>query len=244
MIRSALRHVRRWGGVAAFFAAFITLAVHGSSSARLPSDEVPRVDPSAGNWVLGEPVRLPTSAFRRVTEHQRQQVAAVVVASAVAHGVDPAFALAVAVQESGLRPAASVTGPPTRYGRAVGTMQVLPATGRSQGCGNLRDQRANVDCGVRYLAQGIRRCRGDLGCAARFYHGGPNTRIHGPLTAHYGRTVLARYARTGGRVHTASLPLRGLPASGGRVAEDERYPHTFAYLQTRGAAQPARRRGR
>lgn len=136
---------------------------------------------------------------RRADPAQRARVQAVVVEEAQRQGVDPVLAVAVAIQESGLRDAATVTGPPTRYGRAVGTLQVLPSTGRAEGCGNLRDTRENVRCGIRYLRQGLERCRGDMGCAARFYHGGPNTRIHGRQTAHYGRAVLSHYARMGGR---------------------------------------------
>lgn len=146
---------------------------------------------------------------RRADPAQRAQVAQIVVAEAQRQGVDPAFAVAVAIQESGLRPAASVTGPPTRYGRAVGTMQVLPSTGRSEGCGNLRSTQENVRCGVAYLRQGMQRCRGDMGCAARFYHGGPNTRIHGRRTLGYERAVMGRYARMGGRNQTFFASSRG-----------------------------------
>lgn len=138
--------------------------------------------------------------FRRSADPgERAAVARIVVEEASAASLPPQFVAAVARVESGMRPAHLVTGPPTRYGRAVGTMQVLPSTARSIGCGNLRNTRENIRCGVRYLRMGVERCGGDLECAARFYHGGPNTRIHGRVTHGYGRRVVglagARYAR-------------------------------------------------
>jgi soluble lytic murein transglycosylase-like protein len=186
-------------------------------------------------WWLGPPAFDERQAQRFTRGHrasvaQRQEVASIVVAAAQRHGVDPALAVAVAEQESGLRPAHTVTGPPTRYGRAVGTMQVLPATGRGEGCGDLRRTHANVECGVRYLAQGLRRCGGDMRCAARFYHGGPSTRLHGPRTAHYERAVMARYARHGGRRghQTFFASTRGGLVTAGAPACDDRFPHLTA----------------
>lgn len=173
---------------AAAIAAVITA---GAAGARLPQDEVPRVAPLAGwSWV-DRPMHVPQRFAR---DQQRQHVARIVVEEARAHGVPVELALAVAHVESGMRPAHTVTGPPTRYGRAVGSMQILPSTGRAMGCGNLRDTRQNVRCGVLYLRRSLDR-HGDAGLAALEFHGGPNRRLWGPRTQRYRQMVLARMGR-------------------------------------------------
>ena len=185
---------------AAAIAAVITA---GAAGARLPQDEVPRVAPLAGwSWV-DRPMHVPQRFAR---DQQRQHVARIVVEEARAHGVPVEFALAVAHVESGMRPAHTVTGPPTRYGRAVGSMQILPSTGRAMGCGNLRDTRQNVRCGVRYLRDSLNRYGGDPGLAALSFHGGHNRRLWGPRTQRYRQMVLARMGRgqSAGQVQTAS----------------------------------------
>jgi len=173
---------------AAAIAAVITA---GAAGARLPQDEVPRVAPSPGFSWLDRPMYVPQRFAR---DQQRQAVARIVAEEARAQGVPVELALAVAHVESGMRPAHTVTGPATRYGRAVGTMQVLPSTGRAMGCGNLRDTRQNVRCGVRYLRRSLDR-HGDAGLAALEFHGGPNRRLWGPRTQRYRQMVLARMGR-------------------------------------------------
>lgn len=162
-----------------------------TANARLPSDELPRVAPIATRAWFDRPMYVPQRFAR---EQQRQQVAQVIVEEARAQGVPVELALAVAHVESGMRPAHAVTGPATRYGRAVGTMQVLPSTGRAMGCGNLRDTRQNVRCGVRYLRRSLDR-HGDAGLAALEFHGGTNRRLWGPRTQRYRQMVLARMGR-------------------------------------------------
>ena len=187
-------------GLAAAIAAVITAGVAG---ARLPQDEVPRVAPSPGFTWFDRPLHIPQRFAR---DQQRQAVARIVAEEARAHGVPVELALAVAHVESGMRPAHVVTGPPTRYGRAVGTLQVLPSTGRAMGCGNLRDTRQNVRCGVRYLRASLQRHNGDAGMAALEFHGGSNRRMWGPRTQRYRQMVLARMGRgqSVGPVQTAS----------------------------------------
>lgn len=174
---------------AAAIAAVITA---GAAGARLPQDEVPRVAPLAGWSWIDRPMHVPQRFAR---DQQRQHVARIVVEEARAHGVPVELALAVAHVESGMRPAHTVTGPPTRYGRAVGSMQILPSTGRAMGCGNLRDTRQNVRCGVRYLRDSLNRYGGDPGIAALSFHGGHNRRLWGPRTQRYRQMVLARMGR-------------------------------------------------
>lgn len=166
-------------------------------------------------WLLGGRPDLPMTQVQRFTRRadpgQRAAVARIITEEAQAHGVPVTLALAVAHVESGLRPAHLVTGPPTRYGRALGTMQVLPSTGRAMGCGNLRDTRANVRCGVRYLRASLTRNGGDHGLAALEYHGGPNRRLWGARTHRYRQAVLAR---TGAREQTAWGAPRSWAAAG------------------------------
>lgn len=213
-----MRHIvlHPWSVTAAAVAGAMAAAL--AASARVPSD-VHDVGRSARSWLLGPAPEASVPRQWRRFAGGRAEVARIVVEVASAQGVDPSIALAIAHEESGLRPAHTVLGPPTRYGRAVGTMQVLPSTARSIGCGNLRDTRQNVDCGVRYIRMGLQRCGGNVECAARFYHGGPNTRIHGRVTAGYGRRVAMR----AGRSTTQFATLR----SSGCAAPDERYPHTW-----------------
>lgn len=176
----------------ALAACLAAIVAGGYSHARLPSDAVPAPINAAPTWLLGRQPDLPQRFAR---DQQRQVVARIVEEEARAHGVPVALALAVAHVESGMRPAHTVTGPPTRYGRAVGTMQVLPSTGRGMGCGNLRDTRQNVRCGVRYLQNSLRRHNGDAGMAALEFHGGGNRRLWGPRTMRYRQMVLARMGR-------------------------------------------------
>lgn len=179
------------------FAAFVAaICAGGYSYARLPGDAYPDGRHSPAVWLLGSQPVLPQAFVRRQQSHA---VAQIVADEARAHGVPVALALAVAHVESGLRPSHAVTGPQTRYGRAVGSMQILPSTGRAMGCGNLRDTRQNVRCGVRYLRASLDRNGGDAGIAALEYHGGTNRRIWGPRTLRYREMVLARIGGQAGR---------------------------------------------
>jgi hypothetical protein len=81
-------------------------------------------------------------------------------------GADPDLAIRVAKQESNL---GRNTGP-SRAG-AVGTMQVLPSTGREMGL-DVNDPMQNIRAGVRYLAQ-QQRDFGDPSLAAAAYNAGP-----------------------------------------------------------------------
>jgi soluble lytic murein transglycosylase-like protein len=143
----------------------------------------------------------------RLTNPSTAAVAEIVQDEAIRAGVPPALALAVAHVESRLRPEA--IGPRTRYGRAVGLMQVLPSTARSLGHrgshADLRHPRTNARLGVSYLRQGIARYGNDTCRVAMFYHGGPNTRIWGRRTQTYCSLVQRAMERpVRGFVRTAS----------------------------------------
>ncbi len=94
---------------------------------------------------------------------------------------------AVAKVESSFNPTARSSA------GAVGVMQILPRTARSLGHrGSIRDlfrPEVNIRYGIAYLKQGFLEA-GPRWAVLR-YHGGPNTRIHGPRTHGYATKVLA-----------------------------------------------------
>ena len=91
--------------------------------------------------------------------------ASLVQSAAVRYGVDPSLALAVAQQESGLdQSRVSSAG-------AQGVMQLMPATAAELGV-NPGDLAGNIEGGVRYLAQLLRRF-GDTALALAAYNAGP-----------------------------------------------------------------------
>lgn len=108
------------------------------------------------------------------------------------YGVDPRLAMSVAIVESGFRQdAVSSRG-------AVGIMQLLPPTARALGA-DPHDVAENIDAGVRYLAELLKRYRGDLRLALAAYNAGP-TRVTRSVprireTQRYVKKVVATYGR-------------------------------------------------
>ncbi len=121
----------------------------------------------------------PTAAGRAMPASMAELVArrgavrAVVVEEARRFGVPPAFALAVAWQESGWQ-----QGVVSSAG-AIGVMQLLPSTADWVGeamlgtAVNPRDLRQNVRAGVRLLAHYLDRYDGDRGKVLAAYYQGP-----------------------------------------------------------------------
>ena len=131
----------------------------------------------------------------------RADVAAIIRASAKAHGVPVAFALAVAWQESGWR--ANVVS----HAGAVGVMQLTPATAEwvattMLGHGiKLRDARSNVEAGVVLLRHYLDRYHGDRRLTlAAYYQGQTATDRHGVyrMTRPYIASILALEKLLGG----------------------------------------------
>lgn len=92
-------------------------------------------------------------------------IADLIAEAAARHGIDPRLATAVAWQESRFQQAAvSPKG-------ARGVMQLMPGTARDLGV-NPDDLRGNIDGGVSYLAQQLRRF-GDVRLALAAYNAGP-----------------------------------------------------------------------
>jgi soluble lytic murein transglycosylase-like protein len=93
--------------------------------------------------------------------------------AAVRHGVDPAFALAIAKNESGFRQSArSPKG-------ARGVMQLMPGTASRYGA-DPRDLDQNIDAGVRYLRDLAELFGGDAALVAAAYNAGEHAVVkHG-----------------------------------------------------------------
>lgn len=110
--------------------------------------------------------------FDELNEKQRI-VAAKVMDAAQKHGVDPEFALATAMAESKLNPAAvsrDKEGNPIAYG----VMQLRPGTAKDLKANHL-DEDQNIDAGVRYLKQMVDKTGGDKQLASVAYNAGPNS---------------------------------------------------------------------
>ena len=120
---------------------------------------------------------------------------AVVREAAIAQGVDPALAEAVAGQESGFNPYA------TSSAGAQGLMQLMPATAAALGVGDPYDARENAAGGVRYLRGLLARFDGNLRLALAAYNAGPGAVLrYGGVppytqTQRYVEEVLAAYRR-------------------------------------------------
>ena len=112
---------------------------------------------------------LKLSFLNKLDKEQRQQ-AEKVARRAIAVGLDPSFAVAVAFQESSLRPNA----PDSEEG-AIGLMQVMIPTGKGHGYSeaDLRDPEKNLDAGLKNLKEALTYTENNPKLAALYYHSGP-----------------------------------------------------------------------
>jgi len=121
-----------------------------------------------------------------------KDLAAMAIAAARRHSLDPDLVQAVVAVESGFRPdAVSPKG-------AQGLMQLMPYTARALGVKDTFDPAANLDGGTRYLRALIKRYGGDVTRALAAYNAGEGAVArHGgvppyPETLAYVRKVLER----------------------------------------------------
>ena len=123
--------------------------------------------------------RQPATVPRGPTEHSHAEpadqpfVVHLIKTAAARHGVDPAFALAIAKNESGFRQSAlSPKG-------ARGVMQLMPGTASRYGA-DPRDLGQNIDAGVRYLRDLAELFGGDAALVAAAYNAGEHAVVkHG-----------------------------------------------------------------
>ena len=126
--------------------------------ARIAPDEVPEPEPEAA-------VAAPAPPVVAIQDVSDRPFAAMIQTVAARHGVDPVLVHAVIRAESNYEPRARSTK------GARGLMQVLPATARQFGGGNLYDPQKNLDTGVRYLKRLL--AEFDLRQAIAAYNAGP-----------------------------------------------------------------------
>lgn len=150
--------------------------------------EVNRVDtPSVPSGLLKPTLPLNT---------RREQLSPLIRQLSQHHGVDEALIHAVVKQESGYQPAV------VSHAGARGLMQLMPATARDLGVNDATDPQQNLDGGIRYLKQQLKRFNGNVALALAAYNAGPAAvEKHGgippyPETRQYVRTILADYLRS------------------------------------------------
>lgn len=193
--RAMVVRVGLWSGGAGALAALALAAPASAQVIEIGSDgqtsvySGPTQFSSDGNRAIALPAQVQQ---QRYASNPNGHVAA---RASLAAGVSPALVDAVAWQESRFRPGlVSPAG-------AIGEMQLMPATARALGV-NPWDSAQNYEGGSRYLAQLMRRYRGDLVLSLAAYNAGPGAvdRWHGvpPYreTRAYVGAVLGRLSQT------------------------------------------------
>lgn len=128
--------------------------------------------------------------------------------AAARHGVDPNLIMAVMRQESGFNSRAR------SYKGASGLMQLMPATARRFGVGNIYDPAENIEGGTRYLRFLLDMFNGDVELALAGYNAGEGAVLKYNYqvpryreTQNYVRSISARYGRS---KHQAARPAQSL----------------------------------
>lgn len=167
----------------------ITMFLTGGGEVTVPSDWVTNIVP---NEIIVHRGADPEAV--RLLPHLQPVIEPV----AAKYGLDPNLVAAVIWAESSGDPnAVSTKG-------AQGLMQLMPATARELGIGNVFDPHENVDGGAHYLRRMIDEQGGDLSLALAAYNAGPDAvRQHAGVppyreTRDYVGKVMSAYERARG----------------------------------------------
>ena len=137
----------------------VTLFLTGGGEVTVPSDVVVNIVP---NEIVQDQGADPTEV--RLFPH----LESVIQPAAAKYGLDPNLVAAVIWAES--------SGDPNAVSKkgARGLMQLMPATARELGVGNVLDAGQNVEGGSHYLRQMLDEHDGDLSLALAAYNAGPD----------------------------------------------------------------------
>jgi Transglycosylase SLT domain len=131
----------------------------------------------------------------------RQHIMRAIDVIAHRHGVDPSLVKAVVQHESGFNPKAR------SHAGAMGLMQLMPGTAKYLGVKNAYDPVQNVEGGVKYLSQLLRKYHGNIPLALAAYNAGPGRvdRARGipaiPETQRYVRKILQTFLASSASGH-------------------------------------------
>ena len=103
------------------------------------------------------------------------------------YGVDPALLMAQGQQESSGD--TNAVGPDTKYGKAVGLAQLVPATAKALGVTDRTDPKQVIPAQAKLMRENLDRY-GDVNTALMAYHGGTDKANWGPKTQAYPAQVL------------------------------------------------------
>lgn len=119
--------------------------------------------------------------------------------SAAPYGIDPNLLLAQAEVESNGNP--NAVGPDTKWGKAKGIAQLIPATAKSLGVTDPQDPNQAIPAQAKLMAENIQRYK-DPTTALLAYHGGTDQRNWGKKTHAYAEKVNKKYQEltAGGKV--------------------------------------------
>lgn len=161
-----------------------------------PADTLKQLNKSGATQAFPYQLPVPDATLHSLpnTMQARQQALSGHVAQlSQKYGLDPLLIDSVIKQESGYQPTVK-----SRSG-AIGLMQLMPATAADLGVKDPYDPIQNMEGGIKYLSQQLKRFDGNVALALAAYNAGPNAvaKYNGippyKETQHYVRTILKSY---------------------------------------------------
>ena len=148
----------------------ITVTFRNGGDATFLKSVVARIDPDEVIEPVSDVAHAVTAAAAPRASLESRPFARLIEHVASEHGIDPALVHAVVEAESNYRSTAK-----SQVG-ARGLMQLMPSTARDLGVKSARtlfEPEVNIEAGVKYLKQLLRRFDGDLTSAIAAYNAGP-----------------------------------------------------------------------